>query len=53
VGSNRAFLYWNAEARKYVAFDYFMTAKGATVFFEFVSIESELEQTPLQKLLHR
>ena len=53
VGSNRAFLYWNAEARKYVAFDYFMTAKGATIFFEFVSIESELEQTPLQKLLHR
>ena len=43
VGSNRSFLYWNEDIRKYVAFDYYKSGTGATVFFEFVSIESQLE----------
>ena len=53
LGSNRAFLYWNEDLRKYVAFDYFPGADGATVFFEFVSIESELEMNALEKILRR
>lgn len=53
VGSNRSFLYLNEDIRKYVAFDYFPSANGATVFFELVSIESDLEQNALEKLLHR
>ena len=43
LGSNRSFLYWNEDIRKYVAFDYYKSGTGATVFFEFVSIESQLE----------
>ncbi len=53
VGSNRSFLYLNEDIRKYVAFDYFPSANGATVFFELVSIESEFAQNALEKLLRR
>ncbi len=43
VGSQRRFLYFNEELRKYVGFDLFGDGNGATILFEFASFESELE----------
>ena len=41
LGSQRQFLFFNEELAKYVAFDFFPGDDGATVNFEFVSIEPE------------
>ena len=41
LGSQRQFLYFNEELAKYVAFDYFAEEDGASVNFEFVSIEPD------------
>ncbi len=43
LGSQRNFLYFNEEEAKYVAFDLNLEEEGATVFFEFVSIEPDEE----------
>ena len=48
----KTFLFFNEEARKYVAFDYLPGEDGADVNFEFVSIETETEDT-LQSFLKR
>ncbi|MBO4537346.1 MAG: hypothetical protein J5694_00570, partial [Erysipelotrichaceae bacterium] len=52
LGSQKAFLYFNEELAKYVAFDYFPEDDGAEVNFEFVSIEPE-EEGILQGVLKR
>ena len=39
LGSQRQFLYFNEEQRKYVAFDLLPAEDGATIFYEIVSFD--------------
>ena len=50
IGSQRQFVYFNEEARKYVGFDIIPSEKDAQIFYEIVSFESPLESIMESKL---
>ena len=51
--SQRRFLYYNEDLRKYVAFDVYEGAKGGTIYYEFVSFEYDDSSSIMMKALRR